>query len=88
MEEVQDKIKELGYSSESLIQYFRPTLEASKTLQLLFLFLGGVSMFVSAISIANTMIMSIYERTKEIGIMKVLGCVVKDIRLLFLLKQE
>ena len=84
MEEVQDKIKELGYSSESLIQYFRPTLEASKTLQLLFLFLGGVSMFVSAISIANTMIMSIYERTKEIGIMKVLGCVVKDIRLLFL----
>lgn len=84
VEEVQDKIKELGYSSESLIQYFRPTLEASKTLQLLFLFLGGVSMFVSAISIANTMIMSIYERTKEIGIMKVLGCVVKDIRLLFL----
>ena len=34
-------------------------------------------MFVSAISIANTMIMSIYERTKEIGIMKVLGCVVR-----------
>lgn len=41
-------------------------------------------MFVSAISIANTMVMSIYERTKEIGVMKVLGCVVKDIRLLFL----
>ncbi|HWT26509.1 MAG TPA: FtsX-like permease family protein, partial [Mobilitalea sp.] len=33
---------------------------------------------------ANTMVMSIYERTKEIGIMKVLGCVVKDIRMLFL----
>jgi ABC-type antimicrobial peptide transport system permease subunit len=41
-------------------------------------------MFVSAISIANTMVMSIYERTKEIGVMKVLGCVIKDIRLLFL----
>ena len=43
-------------------------------------------MLVSAISIANTMIMSIYERTKEIGIMKVLGCVVTDIKKLFLLE--
>lgn len=84
VEEVQDKIKELGFQSESLLQYLKPTIEASKTLQLIFFFLGAVSMFVSAISIANTMVMSIYERTKEIGIMKVLGCVVKDIRLLFL----
>lgn len=84
VEYVQDKIKELGYQSESLLQYLKPTIEASKTLQLIFFFLGAVSMFVSAISIANTMVMSIYERTKEIGIMKVLGCIVKDIRLLFL----
>ena len=46
--------------------------------------IGAVSMLVSAIGIANTMIMSIYERTKEIGVMKVLGCVVTDIRKLFL----
>ncbi|NLL00248.1 MAG: ABC transporter permease [Clostridiales bacterium] len=84
VEEVQDKIKELGFQSESLLQFLKPTIEASKTLQLIFFFLGAVSMFVSAISIANTMVMSIYERTKEIGVMKVLGCVVKDIRLLFL----
>ena len=84
VEEVQDKIKELGFQSESLLQYLKPTIEASKTLQVIFFFLGAVSMFVSAISIANTMVMSIYERTKEIGVMKVLGCVVKDIRLLFL----
>ncbi len=84
VEEVQDKIKELGFQSESLLLSLKPTIEASKTLQLIFFFLGAVSMFVSAISIANTMVMSIYERTKEIGIMKVLGCVIKDIRLLFL----
>lgn len=84
VEEVQDKIRELGFQSTSLLQYLKPTIEASKTLQLIFFFLGAVSMFVSAISIANTMVMSIYERTKEIGIMKVLGCMVKDIRLLFL----
>ena len=33
---------------------------------------------------ANTMIMSIYERTREIGIMKVLGCKVGDVKKLFL----
>ena len=41
-------------------------------------------MLVAALSIANTMMMSIYERTKEIGVMKVLGCRLGNIRMLFL----
>ena len=48
--------------------------------------LGGVSLLVAAIGIANTMMMSIYERTREIGVMKVLGCVVGNIRTLFLME--
>jgi len=82
--EVQDKIQELGFQSTSMMQYLKPLQEASQTLQMVLGALGFVAMLVSAISIANTMVMSIYERTKEIGIMKVLGCVVKDIRKLFL----
>ena len=81
---VQDKIQELGFQSYSQMQYLEPLQEASKTMQMVLGALGAVSMIVSAISIANTMVMSIYERTKEIGIMKVLGCVIKDIRKLFL----
>ena len=46
--------------------------------------LGGIAMLVSAISIANTMTMAIYERTKEIGVMKVLGCELRDIKNMFL----
>lgn len=46
--------------------------------------IGAVSLLVAAIGIANTMTMSIYERTKEIGIMKVLGCDLKNIRWMFL----
>ncbi len=84
VKEVQDKIKDLGFQPYSMMQYLLPLQDASKTLQMVLGALGAVSMLVSAISIANTMVMSIYERTKEIGIMKVLGCTVKDVRKLFL----
>ena len=84
VEEVQGKIKELGYTTYSRADELNNVQEMSNTLQLILGGIGAVSLLVSAIGIANTMVMSIYERTKEIGVMKVLGCVVTDIRKLFL----
>lgn len=81
---VQDELKELGLASSSDMQYIEPMRETSRMLQTVLGAIGGIAMLVSAINIANTMIMSIYERTKEIGIMKVLGCFIKDIKKLFL----
>lgn len=82
--EVQESIKELGFQSSSLAKQLEPMQETSNMMQMVLGGIGAVAMLVSAINIANTMIMSIYERTKEIGIMKVLGCIIHDIKKLFL----
>lgn len=81
-----EKIREYGAQPEGIGTYIDQVKEQAKVIELVLGGIGAVSMLVSAISIANTMIMSIYERTKEIGIMKVLGCVVTDIKKLFLLE--
>jgi putative ABC transport system permease protein len=45
--------------------------------------LGGISLLVASFGIANTMIMSILERTREIGIMKAIGAEDREIKMIF-----
>lgn len=76
----------MGFQTQSL-QSVRKQMQDSVRQQQLFLgILGGVSLVVAAIGITNTMVMSIYERTREIGVMKVLGCKVGSIRSVFLME--
>lgn len=81
---VQEQIKEMGYGTYSLVDILKNMQETSATLQAVLGGIGAISLFVAALGITNTMIMSIYERTREIGVMKVLGCMLGDIRNLFL----
>ena len=46
--------------------------------------IGMISLLISAIGIANTMMTSILERRKEIGVLKVVGVSIARIRMLFL----
>ena len=86
VKEVQKQIMEMGFQASSNIEFLDYIEEEAKIIQAVLGGIGGVSLFVAAIGIANTMMMSIYERTKEIGIIKVLGCSLSDIRTLFLLE--
>lgn len=81
---VQQQIKDLGFRASSLTDELNAMKETTKMLRLVLGAIGAVSMVVAAISITNTMVMAIYERTKEIGIMKVIGASLKDIKGLFL----
>ena len=82
--DVQQAIKDMGYTAYSLADSLESINEMTNMIKLVLGAIGAVSMLVAAISISNTMIMAIYERTKEIGIMKVIGAKVMDIERLFL----
>lgn len=83
---VEDSIHELGYQTSSLVEMRESTEKEMATIQLVLGGIGAVSLLVAAIGIINTMIMSVSERTKEIGVMKAIGCRVRDVRRLFLLE--
>ena len=58
----------------------------TRTIMLILGGIGSIAFIVSAIGIINTMLMSIYERQKEIGVMKVIGASVSDIQTMFLIE--
>lgn len=86
MQKVQDAITGLGYNASSNMEWIESQKKASALMQAVLGGIGAVSLFVAAIGITNTMMMSTYERTKEIGIIKVLGCNMKNIRTQFLME--
>ena len=86
LEELAQTIRSLGYDVYTNVEYINGMKKTLGMVQAVLGGIGAVSLLVAAIGIANTMMMAIYERTKEIGVMKVIGCSLKNIRQLFLLE--
>ena len=81
---IQKQINGMGYGANSVADMIKSYQKQSATMQAVLGGIGAISLLVAALGITNTMIMSIYERTREIGVMKVLGCLLSDIRNMFL----
>ncbi len=84
--QVEKEIQKMGFRTSSMESIRKPMEQEARQKQLMLGGLGTISLFVAALGITNTMIMSISERTREIGVMKSLGCFVKDVRKIFLLE--
>lgn len=86
VDEVSEAIKDLGFGTYSMSDTRKEMQKQVARNQLMLGGLAAISLFVAALNIANTMTMAIYERTREIGVMKVLGCELRNIRRMFLIE--
>lgn len=78
------KIKDLGYGVTTAEDMLKEIGKIFTMLGILAGVIGGISLFVAAIGIINTMIMATYERTREIGVMRACGARRKTISRLFI----
>lgn len=84
--EVAATLREMGYNLWTIADSMEGVEQQSLIIQAVLGGIGAITLLVATIGIANTMIMSIYERTREIGVMKVIGADVRDIRKMFLME--
>ena len=81
--DVRKELADLGFGSFSIVDELDQIRTVFLILDSVLGLLGGISLLVASFGIANTMIMSILERTREIGIMKAIGAEDREIKLIF-----
>lgn len=83
LEEYETTLKEMGYQTYSYKDMEKEIKQMLMGVSIILGSLAGVSLLVAALGITNTMDMAIYERNKEIGVIKVIGGDLNDVRKIF-----
>lgn len=81
--DVATQINKMGFGAVTGEAMLKKIDDAMRIVGLVLGLIGGISLFVAAIGIINTMVMATYERIREIGVMRACGATKRAIRNLF-----
>jgi putative ABC transport system permease protein len=83
---ISDSVESLGYKTFSFAAQFEEIQKAFFYFDLALSVIGLIALLTASLGIVNTMVMSITERKREIGVLKSLGADEREIRGLFLVE--
>jgi len=84
LEGIEARIKAMGFETISGAEIVSRIRRSILILQAILGGLGGIAIAVATLGIINTLVTAVFERMKEIGVMKAVGARRKDIRMRFL----